>query len=120
MEKKDWRESVCRERAASTAMRSESTPRTDSGSMPHSPYSSPPGDEGTSAEDANANAYEPETDEMRCLLWAHGGQFHSAMKNASSGRPVFALIYRRVLFRERRSGKVRGALLGKYEPSFVL
>jgi hypothetical protein len=77
MEKHDWREAVRWEREASATMGSENAPRTDSGSSSHGSYSSPPGGEWVSASDANTRTYSPGMDEMRCLLWAHGGQFHS-------------------------------------------
>jgi hypothetical protein len=54
MEKKHWRQSVRQERTGS----------------------SPTGSRGVDTDDANA--YLPEMDEMRCLLWAHGGSFHVA------------------------------------------
>jgi hypothetical protein len=114
MEKKDWRQSVRQERTTRAATTgNEGTPRTGSRSSSYGFYSLMPGVDGwVSTGDTKANAYAPETDEMRCLLWVHGGQFHLAMQVASSGHH-FALIYRRLLFRERRSGKVRGDLQAK-------
>jgi hypothetical protein len=75
MEKKDLRQqqqqkSVRQERAtASPASDSEGIP-TDRSS------SSPFGDHGLGGDGIDyvaANTYRPEIDEMRCLLWAHGG-----------------------------------------------
>jgi hypothetical protein len=48
MEKKDWRQAVRQEKAAAATAN------------------------GTN----DANAYQPGMDDMKCLLWAHGGSFH--------------------------------------------
>ena len=75
MEKKHWRQSVRQERAAAlTPARSGGTG--SSGDPSNIPGSSPTGNHGIDTDDANA--YPPEMDEMRCLLWAHGGSFHVA------------------------------------------
>jgi len=75
MEKKHWRQSVRQERAAVlTPPRSEGT--RSSRNPSDIPRSSPTGDLGIGTDDVNA--YLPEMDEMRCLLWAHGGSFHVA------------------------------------------
>jgi hypothetical protein len=81
MEKHDWREAGRREREASAATGSESAPLTDNRSSSHGSYSSFPGGERMCANDANARTYYPGMDQMTCLLWAHGGQFHSTYEN---------------------------------------
>jgi hypothetical protein len=71
MEKKDWRQSMRKESAAATdpAGSSNATSTADP-----TGGSSPTGAGVDGADDANT--YQPEMDEMRCLLWAHGGSFH--------------------------------------------
>ena len=74
MEKKHWRESVRQERAATPARRGGTR---SSGNPSDIPGSSSTGDRGMGTDGTDdANAYLPEMDEMRCLLWAHGGSFH--------------------------------------------
>ncbi|KAI0253634.1 Alpha/Beta hydrolase protein [Lactifluus subvellereus] len=76
MEKKDWRESVRQEKVASATAGGESKTRNGSGNSSYSSRWSLPGDDGSSADDANANTYAPKIDETRCLLWAHGGGYY--------------------------------------------
>jgi hypothetical protein len=80
MEKKDWRQSVRQERAAAATPAGGANTRLRSGgSSSDGPTSSssPTSDHGVRANGTDdANAYQPEMDEMRCLLWAHGGSFH--------------------------------------------
>lgn len=110
MEKKDWQESVRQEKASSVAAGGESKTRIGSGDSSYPSRWSRPGDDGMSADDANASGYAPKIDETKCLLWAHGGQSHPAIMIVGARQAFLALIHRWVLFRECRSGKVRSAL----------
>jgi hypothetical protein len=75
MEKKHWRESVRQQRAA-TPTRTGGT--RNSGNTSNIPST---GDHGMGTDGTDgANAYLPEMDEMRCLLWAHGGSSHVALQ----------------------------------------
>ncbi|KAI9452278.1 Alpha/Beta hydrolase protein [Lactarius psammicola] len=91
MDKRDWKEAKRREKAAAAAEKTQTQTRTggvgESGSgspgagastsPPLSPSSSSSGAHvPASADDAEASAYRPEMDEMRCLLWAHGGGYY--------------------------------------------
>jgi hypothetical protein len=74
MEKKDWRQSMRQERDAG-ATPAGSSNATSAASPANGP--SPTGNQGIGVDGADdTNAYRPEMDEMRCLLWAHGGSFH--------------------------------------------
>jgi hypothetical protein len=75
IEKKDWQQSVLQERSATTPASRE---KANGGAGPsNTSASSPPGDYGMGARSTgDANAHRPEMDEMRCLLWAHGGWFY--------------------------------------------
>ena len=99
MEKKDWRQSMRRERDAATPARNSDT--TSAANPANSSLST--GNRETGADDTNT--YQPGMDEMTCLLWAHGGSFHVTLLLPS-------LIFRWVFFRERGSGEVRNPLLG--------
>ena len=110
MEKKDWQESVRQEKASSVAAGGESKTRIGSGDSSYPSRWSRPGDDVISADDANASEYAPKIDETKCLLWAHGGQSHSAIMIVGARQAFLAFIHRWVLFRECRSGKVRSAL----------
>jgi hypothetical protein len=92
MEKKDWRQS----------MRKESAAAADPAGSPNARSAANPIDglSPTGAGSDDANMYQPEMDEMRCLLWAHGGSFPVVFAFA------FTLMFRWVLFRERGSGEV--------------
>lgn len=74
MEKKDWRQ---QQQHKSARQRKSATSPVDGGGSPtDSSGLSPLGDRGLAGdgmEYAAANAHQPEMDEMRCLLWAHGG-----------------------------------------------
>lgn len=59
---------------------------------------------GGAMDNMTANAYRPEMDEMKCLLWAHGGL---SILLASNFSLFIKTINRRLFFRERGSGKVR-------------
>ncbi|KAI9441920.1 alpha beta-hydrolase [Lactarius indigo] len=88
MDKRDWKEARRREKAAAMAERTGSVGESGSpGTSPpllspvSSPESSPPPPPGVharvSTDDTEASgAYRPEMDEMRCLLWAHGGGYY--------------------------------------------
>ncbi|KAH9066003.1 Alpha/Beta hydrolase protein [Lactarius deliciosus] len=83
MDKRDWKEARRREKAAAAAegtQTSESPGACAAGSTCLSPLSSPssPGAHTrVSTDDSEATAaYRPEMDEMRCLLWAHGGGYY--------------------------------------------
>jgi hypothetical protein len=75
MEKKDWRQSTRQKRDAGGAPAGSSN--TTSAASPAN-GTSPTRDQKTSADraDDGTNAYRRGMDEMRCLLWAHGGLFH--------------------------------------------
>ena len=75
MEKKDWRQSTRQGRDAAGAPAGSSN--TTSAASPAN-GTSPSRNQGTSADgaDDDTDAYQPEMDEVRCLLWAHGGSFH--------------------------------------------
>jgi len=103
MEKKDWRQSIRQERDAGATQAGSSN--TTSAARPAN-ISSPQGT-GADGADDDTNAYRPEMDEMRCLLWAHGGSFHVTFLS-----PSLFLIFRWILFRERGSGEVRKPLSG--------
>ncbi|KAH8985534.1 Alpha/Beta hydrolase protein [Lactarius akahatsu] len=83
MDKRDWKEARRREKAAAAAegtQTSESPGAGATGSTCLSPLSSPSSPDahtrvGTDDSEATA-AYRPEMDEMRCLLWAHGGGYY--------------------------------------------
>jgi hypothetical protein len=74
MDKRDWKEAQRREKAAATGEKIP-TPGESASASPQSPSSSPSSGANTQAstDDPGTNAYPPEMDEMRCLLWAHGG-----------------------------------------------
>jgi len=111
MEKKDWRQqqqqkSVRQERTvASPEGGGCRSPTDSSGSSPLGGH-----DLGGDGNDyVAANAYLPEVDEMRCLLWAHGGSsvplYHSCRPFLS---PFVEPIHRWLFFRERGPGEVSG------------
>jgi hypothetical protein len=91
MEKKDWRqqqqESVRQERTTTSAVGGGSGSPTDGSS------SSPLGDYGLGVDGKDyvaANAYLHDMDEMRCLLWAHGGSsVRPSVLSHHSCRPIF-------------------------------
>ena len=86
MDKRDWKEAKRREKASAAAEKTRGGGgESGSGSAgastsppPLSPVSPSSSSSGAhvpaSADDVEASAYRPEMDEMRCLLWAHGGQ----------------------------------------------
>ena len=107
MDKRDWKEEKRREKAAAAGEKTQTFGESGSGSsFPQSPSSPPGADAQASTGDVEANAYPPEMDEMRCLLWAHGGQDPSG-----SGSPgclqLYSFSHRGLLFWERGPGKVR-------------
>ena len=76
MDKRDWKEAKRREKAAASGEKTQTPGESASASVsPQSPSSSSSSDAyaQASTDDPEANAYRPEMDEMRCLLWAHGG-----------------------------------------------
>ncbi|KAH8984792.1 alpha beta-hydrolase [Lactarius hatsudake] len=83
MDKRDWKEATRREKAAAAAEKSQTreSGSPDAGAStslsPMSSSSSSGAHVGVSADDTDASAaYRPEMDEMRCLLWAHGGGYY--------------------------------------------
>ena len=73
MDKRDRKEAKRREKAAATLEKTGGASESGGGSLsPLSPLSGThtPG----STDDAETGVYPPEMDEMRCFLWAHGGQ----------------------------------------------
>jgi hypothetical protein len=74
MEKKDWQRSIRQERSLTGDKRTNGE-----GSQPQSAGLSLPRDHNAGMGSADdANLYRPEMDEMKCLLWAHGGSSHAA------------------------------------------
>ena len=67
MDKRDWKEAQRREKAA------EKTPLDAGGNVSSSSGTQTP--DSSVGDTSETNAYRPEMDEMRCLLWAHGGQW---------------------------------------------
>ena len=106
MDKRDWKEAKRREKAAAAGTKTQ-TLGESTGAPSQSPLSPSGANTQTSTEDPEANAYHPEMDEMRCLLWAHGGldplpvmfRFSWVLTDVCASR-------RWLLFRERGSGKV--------------
>ncbi|KAH9020633.1 Alpha/Beta hydrolase protein [Lactarius pseudohatsudake] len=84
MDKRDWKEVRRREKATATAdktqTRESGSPGADAGMRP-SPLSSSGAHARVSTDDAEVSAYRPEMDEMRCLLWAHGGGYYFGSVN---------------------------------------
>lgn len=80
---KDWQEAKKKQKARGLSME---TPAVDGGNA-HQEL--PP-------------QYQPEMDEMRCILYAHGG----TLANSCLGSLVSIEPYRRILFREHRPRKV--------------
>ncbi|KAH8985537.1 Alpha/Beta hydrolase protein [Lactarius akahatsu] len=86
MDKRDWKEVRRREKAAAAAanktqMRESGSPGADASSSP-TPLSPSSGAHArVSTDDAEVTAYHPEMDEMRCLLWAHGGGYYFGSVN---------------------------------------
>ncbi|KAH9165053.1 Alpha/Beta hydrolase protein [Lactarius sanguifluus] len=86
MDKRDWKEATRREKAAAAAEKSQTRESGSPGAgasttlSPLSPLSSSSSSgahAGVSTDDTEASAtYRPEMDEMRCLLWAHGGGYY--------------------------------------------
>jgi hypothetical protein len=78
MEKKDWRQSMRQERATAATPAGGANTRSGGSSSDGPASSSPPTrDHWVRANGTDdASAYQPEMDEIRCLLWAHGGSFH--------------------------------------------
>ena len=66
MDKRDWKEAQRREKAA------EKMPLDAGGNVSSSSGTQTP--DSSVGDTSETNAYRPEMDEMRCLLWAHGGQ----------------------------------------------
>ena len=109
MEKKDLRrqqqhKSARQEMAAASPVDGDSGDPTDRSGL------SPLGNHGLGGDgmdNATANVYRPEMDEMRCLLWAHGGS--SILLHPFP--PLFVkTISRWLFFWECGSGKVRSSL----------
>ena len=111
MDKRDWKEAKRREKAAAAAAeKSQAFGESGSGSGSSFPQStsSPSGaDAQASTGDMEVNAYPPEMDEMRCLLWAHGGQDPS-VSGSLGCLQLYSFSHRGLLFWERGPGKVRG------------
>ncbi|KAN0137886.1 Alpha/Beta hydrolase fold, partial [Lactarius tabidus] len=83
-DKRDWKEAKRREKAAATAEKTPTPGESASGSQsPQSPSSSSSLGANTQAgtDDPEANAYHSEMDQMRCLLWAHGGGYYFGSVN---------------------------------------
>ncbi|KAH9020634.1 alpha beta-hydrolase [Lactarius pseudohatsudake] len=88
MDKRDWKEARRREKAAAATEKSQTR---ESGSpaagantslSPLSSSSSSGAHARVSTNDTEASAaYRPEMDEMRCLLWAHGGGYYFGSVN---------------------------------------
>ncbi|KAI0301668.1 hypothetical protein B0F90DRAFT_287335 [Multifurca ochricompacta] len=98
MDKKDWKEYNRQERAAAT-----STPVSAStnggGSSPSPPMSPAAGEQRMGTEDTNG--YHPEMDEMRCILWAHGGGYY------------FGSVDQERYMIQRYARKIHGRVFGK-------
>ncbi|KAI0301666.1 hypothetical protein B0F90DRAFT_287161 [Multifurca ochricompacta] len=76
MDKKDWKELKRREKTPPAISSTPTSPEMSSGSSSASPRLPPPvGEDEKSADDADV--YHPEMDEMRCMLWVHGGGYVS-------------------------------------------
>ncbi|KAH9055379.1 hypothetical protein EDB87DRAFT_1333457 [Lactarius vividus] len=85
MDKRDWKEAKRREKAAAAAEGAQTSESPGAGVStcfsPLSPLSSSPSSPdahtrvGTDDTETTA-VYRPEMDEMRCLLWAHGGGYY--------------------------------------------
>lgn len=132
--RKDWQEAKRREKEQQSPKR-QGTKWSKSSSVPlsekttvqdtTSPESSPaPGSEmGEGAaqdglpdsKESNAEpngTYQPEMDEMRCILYSHGGEFSVVTLVLHDRIPtVHYFYYRRVLFWEHRSREVGSAIL---------
>jgi hypothetical protein len=80
MDKRDWKEA---KRRAAAIEKTGGVSESGSGSPPLSGAHA-----SASAVDAEAGTYRPEMDEMRCLLWAHGGQ-----DNLCSGFPGLLYLF---------------------------
>ncbi|KAH8984794.1 Alpha/Beta hydrolase protein [Lactarius hatsudake] len=83
MDKRDWKEARRREKAAAAAEGTQTSESPGAGAAgstclsPLSPLSSPGEHTRVGTDDSEATAaYRPEMDEMRCLLWAHGGGYY--------------------------------------------
>ena len=106
MDKRDWKEARRREKTATAGAKTQ-TLGDSASSSPQPPSSSSGAHTQASTEDPEANAYHPEMDEMRCLLWAHGGLDPYPLCADSVGcLRVYAFSRRWLLFWERKSGKV--------------
>lgn len=69
MDKRDWKAAERREKAQTRGGSGSSSPSSSSSQGAHAHPR-------VSADDAEASAYRPEMDEVRCLLWAHGGGYY--------------------------------------------
>ncbi|KAH9055377.1 Alpha/Beta hydrolase protein [Lactarius vividus] len=86
MDKRDWKEARRREKAAAAAEKSQTRESGSPGtgaSTTLSPLSSPSssGAHAQVSTDDTEATYRPEMDEMRCLLWAHGGGYYFGSVN---------------------------------------
>jgi len=78
MEKKDWQRSTRQERSTSIPTGDEGM--SGEGNQSQSTGSSLPRDHSVGMGSTDeANLYRSEMDEMKCLLWAHGGSSHAAL-----------------------------------------
>lgn len=106
MDKKDWKEAQRREKAAAAVEKTQTLG--ESGRpTPQSSLSSSGADAQASPGDVEENAYPPEMDEMRCFLWAHGGQNSDPLCPGSPGYlQLCSVSHRGLLFWECEPGKV--------------
>ncbi|KAH8985536.1 alpha beta-hydrolase [Lactarius akahatsu] len=88
MDKRDWKEARRREKAAAATEKSQTRESGSPGAgastslSPLSSSSSSGAHARVSTNDTEASAaYRPEMDEMRCLLWAHGGGYYFGSVN---------------------------------------